>query len=100
MAPFWGVGSLTIQRGNHAIIASPKARRFARLASPAPRQETLAQDDKPLLPYARGAPTTRGEGGGTEQTQVVYIPLKLPLDSARHAPGTARGYSYREQNAE
>jgi len=23
----------------------------------------------------------------------MYIPLKLPLDSARHAPGTARGYS-------
>ena len=28
-----------------------------------------------------------------QQTQVVYIPLKLPLDSARHAPGTERGYS-------
>jgi hypothetical protein len=28
----------------------------------------------------------RGEGGGAEQTQVVYIPLELPLDSARHAP--------------
>jgi hypothetical protein len=45
-------------------------------------------------------PTTRGEGGGTEQTQVVYIPLKLPLDSARHAPGTERGYSHCEHNAE
>jgi hypothetical protein len=27
-------------------------------------------------------------------TQAVYVsPLKLPLDSARHAPRTARGYS-------
>jgi hypothetical protein len=33
-------------------------------------------------------------GAGSEQTQVVYIPLKLPLDSARHAPGTGRGYNY------
>jgi hypothetical protein len=39
------------------------------------------------------APATHGEGGGAQQTQVVYIPLKLPLDSARHAPGTARGYN-------
>ncbi len=26
--------------------------------------------------------------------QVMYVPLKLPLDSARHAPGTERGYSF------
>jgi len=32
--------------------------------------------------------------------QVVYIPLKLPLDSARHTPGTARGYSFSCLNAE
>jgi hypothetical protein len=38
---------------------------------------------------------TRGSAGA-EQTQDVYIPLKLPLDSARHAPGTERGYSYVE----
>jgi len=35
-----------------------------------------------------------GKAGGAEQTQVVYIPLKLPLDSARHAPRTERGYNY------
>jgi hypothetical protein len=34
------------------------------------------------------------------QTQVVYIPLELPLDSARHAPGTARGYNFSYFNAE
>jgi hypothetical protein len=44
------------------------------------------------------APVTRGEGGDSEQTQVVYIPLKLPLDSAHHAPGTERGYSFASEN--
>jgi hypothetical protein len=43
---------------------------------------------------------TRGDSAGAEQTQVVYIPLKLPLDSARHAPGTMRGYRYFPQNAD
>ena len=42
----------------------------------------------------------RGDSAGPRQTQVVYVPLKLPLDSARHAPGTERGYSYFPQNAE
>jgi len=57
-------------------------------------QRTRAQDDKPLLPFTCGAPAARGEGDGAEQTQVVYIPPQLPLDSARHAPGTGRGYSF------
>ncbi len=109
-----GVGSLTRKRAKRAIVASQKTLRsltlsqgrlrcFARLAQIAfgfaqarlslGRERFLATD-KPLLPCARGAPATRGEGGGAELTQVVYVPLKLPLDSARHAPGTGRGYSY------
>ena len=29
-----------------------------------------------------------------EQTQFCKSPLKLPLDSARHAPRTERGYNF------
>jgi hypothetical protein len=35
-----------------------------------------------------------GKAHDAVQTQVVYIPLKLPLDSARHTPRTARGYNF------
>ncbi len=41
-------------------------------------QKTRAQDDKPLLPIARGAPANRGEGDGAEQTQVVHPPQTSP----------------------
>jgi hypothetical protein len=51
-----------------------------------------------LMPVAR--PPHAGKALGAERTQDVYIPLKLPLDSARHAPGTGRGYSYSYLNAE
>jgi len=37
------------------------------------------------MPVAR--PPHAGKALGAERTQDVYIPLKLPLDSARHAPG-------------
>jgi hypothetical protein len=30
-------------------------------------------------------PPPAGKGGGAEQHRFMYIPLKLPLDSARHA---------------
>jgi hypothetical protein len=39
------------------------------------------------------ARATRGEALVQANTSCVRIPLKLPLDSARHAPRTARGYS-------
>jgi len=42
---------------------------------------------------------TAGKAVAQLQTQVVYIPLELPLDSARHAPGTARGYNFSYFNA-
>ena len=36
-------------------------------------------------------PPTRGR---RRMQHKIHIPLKLPLDSARRAPGTERGYSY------
>ena len=51
----------------------------------------------PLCPWSAGR--TRGSVCA-EQTQDVYIPLKLPLDSARHAPRTGHGYSDAYLNAE
>ena len=47
-----------------------------------------------MLRCARGAPTTRGETVARSKHRMCYIPLKLPLDSARHALGSERGYSF------
>jgi hypothetical protein len=61
-------------------------------ASPSRRKN--GNEGRPLLlPYAVLRRAMRGERRGTEQ-HTLYIPLKLPLDSARPAPWTARGYSF------
>jgi len=80
-----GSGQFDKQASQTRRSWSQRTRRAAR-PHPSPTKGLSPQDDKLLLPCARGAPATRREGGGAEQTQDVYIPLKLPLDSARHAP--------------
>jgi hypothetical protein len=46
------------------------------------------------------APHTRREGGRAEQNRFFTSPLKLPLDSARHAPRTGVDYNDHFENAE
>ena len=43
-------------------------------------------------PYACACARRRGDADACQHK--FHIPLKLPLDSARRAPGTERGYSY------
>src|SRR5580700_6529716 len=54
---------------------------------------------KQLFPGGE-ASATRGESGGHSKHRLCTYPLKLPLDSARHAPGTGRGYRFSYLNAE
>ncbi len=59
-----------------------------------------ASPGRPLhySPFASFVPAYAGKRH-LEQNR-LYIPLKLPLDSARHTPGTAHGYSFSCLNAE
>jgi hypothetical protein len=41
-----------------------------------------------------GAPASRGEGDGAEQTQAMNIPLNCPWTRPATHPGTGRGYSF------
>ena len=50
------------------------------------------------MPVRSGQPA--GKAVAKSKHRLCTSPLELPLDSARHAPGTGRGYSYSYLNAE
>ena len=56
-----------------------------------------------MAPSARSPRSQRGEVAAvvTEKYRLcVHLPLKLPLDSALHAPGTAHGHCFYCFNAD